>query len=262
MRRAWIALVVLLAACAPRPPAVQTTLGGVPVDPGAITAADVARQVRITPRGDQVFFQAPPIQSTQIIDLSAAGKELGLTLGDVEQIRYGYLFGVLDLPSGRLQHYLLFQSNFIEGHDRYKAVTLADGTPLRFSVTRTPDPCIPNCFPVIEALIVDLPDPTLRALAPTGLRLLISIDTGQVIQIAGPGVYLDGYLQAVDGYPRVEQLDQRLGIAPAVAQEARAQRSGTVGRGAGIAQLLIRQRCQETVTDLSIVVAEVRHQRR
>ncbi|MBX3024210.1 hypothetical protein KF840_04790 [bacterium] len=202
MRCRWLIALACLAACGPRTPPLQTTLGGVPIDPNAITVADVARQVHITPRGNQVFFQAPPIQSTQIIDLSAAGKELGIKLGDVEQIRYGYLFGVLDLPSGRMQHYLLFQSNFIEGHDRYKAVTLDDGTPLRFTVTRTPDPCIPNCFPVIEALIVDLPDPILRALAPTGLRLLISIDTGQVIQIAGSGVYLNGYLQAVDTYPR------------------------------------------------------------
>jgi hypothetical protein len=198
----WIAVLLLLAACASRTPAPETTLGGVPIDPSTITAAEVARQVKVTPRGNQVFFQAPPIQSTQIVDLSAAGRQLGIKLGDVEQIRFGYLFGVLDLPSGRMQHYLLFQSNFIEGHDRYKGVTLADGTPLRFTVTRTPDPCIPNCFPVIEALIVELPDETLRALVPTGLRLLIAIDTGQVIQIGGSGVYLAGYLQAVDGYPR------------------------------------------------------------
>jgi hypothetical protein len=202
MRCRWIVVLSLLVACTPKTPAPQTTLGGVPIDPSSITAADVARQVQVTPRGNQVFFQAPPILSTEIIDLRAAGKELGIKLGDVEQVRFGYLFGVLDLPSRRLQHYLLFQSNFIEGHDRYKAVTLADGTPLRFTVTRTPDPCIPNCFPVIEALIVELPDPTLRSLVPAGLRLLISIDTGQVIQIGGSGVYLDGYLQAVDAYPR------------------------------------------------------------
>ncbi len=202
MRRRWIAVLLLLCACTPKTPATQMTMGGVAVDPKSLTAAGVAAQVRITPRGNQVFFQAPPIQSTEIVDLSAAGKELGIKLGDVEQIRYGYLFGVLDLPSKRTQHYLLFQSNFIEGHDRYKAVSLADGTPLRFTVTRTPDPCIPNCFPVIEALIVEMPDETLRALAPTGLRLLISIDTGQVIQIGGTGVYIAGYLQAVDGYPR------------------------------------------------------------
>jgi len=202
MRRCCLVALLLLAACAPKTKGPETTLGGVPIDPASLTAAEVARQVRVTPRGDQVFFQAPPIQSTQIIDLSAAGKELGLQLGDVEQIRFGYLFGVLDRPSRRLQHYLLFQSNFVEGHDRYKAVTLADGAPLRFTVTRTPDPCIPNCFPVIEALIVELPDPTLRALHSTGLRLLITIDTGQVIQVGGSGAYLDGYLQVIDAYPR------------------------------------------------------------
>ena len=202
MRCRWIVVLLLLTACAPKTPAPQTMLGGVPVDPASITAADVAREVRVTPRGNQVFFQAPPILSTQIVDLSAAGKELGIKLGDVEQIRFGYLFGVLDVPSRQMQHYLLFQSNFIEGHDRYKAVTLADGTPLRFTVTRTPDPCIPNCFPVIEALIVELPDATLRSLEPTGLRLLITIDTGQVIQIGGSGAYLDGYLQVVEAYPR------------------------------------------------------------
>jgi hypothetical protein len=203
MRCRWVVVAVsLLAACSSRTPPLQTTLGGVPVDPSALTAADVARQVQVTPRGNQVLFQAPPIQSTQIVDLSAAGKQLGIKLGDVEQVRFGYLFGVLDVPSGRMQHYLLFQSNFIEGHDRYQAVTLADGAPLRFTVSRTPDPCVPNCFPVIEALIVELPDPTLRSLAPTGLRLLISIDTGQVIQIAGSGVYLNGYLQAIAGYQK------------------------------------------------------------
>jgi hypothetical protein len=200
MRHPWLLVAVLLAACSSKPPPPQMTLGGVPVDPAAVTAAEVAKQVRITPRGNQVFFQAPPIQSTEIVDLSAAGKELGIKLGDVEQIRYGYLFGVLDVPSRRMQNYLLFQSNFIEGHDRYKAVTLADGTPLRFTVTRTPDPCIPNCFPVIEALIVELPNPTLRALRSTGMNLLLSIDTGQVIRIAGSGIYIDGYLQAVEAY--------------------------------------------------------------
>src|SRR5690348_10260406 len=98
MRYRWLVAVSLLVACGPKAPPMETTLGGVRVDLAAITPAEVARQVRITPRGSQVFFQAPPIQSTQIVDLGAAGKELGIKLGDVEQIRYGYVFGVLDLP--------------------------------------------------------------------------------------------------------------------------------------------------------------------
>src|SRR5262245_11380347 len=106
MRRG-IVLLLLLTACTPKNTAPQMTMGGVPVDPSSLTAAEVAAQVRVTPRGNQVFFQAPPIESTQIVDLSAAGKELGIKLGDVQQVRFGYLFGVLDLPSGRMQHYLL-----------------------------------------------------------------------------------------------------------------------------------------------------------
>ena len=201
MRR-WLAVLLLLAACSPKEPAPQTTLGGVPFDPRTLTAADVARQVAVTPRGEQVFFQAPPLQSTQIIDLSAAGKEMGIKLGSVEQIRFGYLFGVLDLPSRRAQHFLLFQSNFIEGHDRYAAVALADGSPLRFTVARVPDPCVPNCFPVMEALIVDLPEGMLRRQQATGLELLITLDTGQMTRIRGTGAYVSGYLQVVDAYPR------------------------------------------------------------
>lgn len=201
MRR-WLSLLLLLAACGPKQPQSQTMLDGVPVDPNSITAAQVASEVRVTPRGQQVFFQAPLIQSTQIIDLRAAGKELGIKLGSVEQIRVGYLFGVLDLPTRQARHYLLFQSNFIEGHDRYAGVTLSDGTPLAFTVSRAPDPCVPNCFPVMEALIVEIPGAALRAQQSTGMKLLITIDTGQVIQIGGTGAYVSGYLQVIDAYPR------------------------------------------------------------
>jgi hypothetical protein len=201
MRR-WIVLLLLLAACSAKDPGPQTTLDGVPFDPQSLTAAQVAGEVRVTPRGQQVFFQAPLIQSTQIIDLRAAGKELGIKLGSVEQIRVGYLFGVLDLPTRQVRHYLLFQSNFIEGHDRYAGVTLADGTPLAFTVSRAPDPCVPNCFPVMEALIVEIPDAAMRAQRTTGMGLLITVDTGQVIRVGGTGAYVSGYLQVIDAYPR------------------------------------------------------------
>ena len=201
MRR-WIPVLILLAACGPKQPQSQTMLDGVPVDPNSVTAAQVASEVRVTLRGQQVFFQAPLIQSTQIIDLRAAGEALGIKLGSAEQIRVGYLFGVLDLPTRQTRHYLLFQSNFIEGHDRYAGVTLSDGTPLKFTVSRAPDPCVPNCFPVMEALIVEIPDAALRAQQRTGMKLLITIDTGQVIQIGGTGAYVTGYLQVIDAYPR------------------------------------------------------------
>lgn len=176
----------------------QVMLAGTPVDPRAVTAADVQREVQVVPRGDRISFQAPPIETIRDIDLREAGKEMGLKLGTVQRIRFGYLFGVLDRPSGELRHYLLFQSNFIEGHDRYVNVALRDGTPLPFTVSRVPDPCVPNCFPVIEALVVDMPDAVLRVQATSGFELDVTLDTAQVIRLAGSGAYVSGYLAAID----------------------------------------------------------------
>jgi hypothetical protein len=199
MRRCLF-LCLLLAGCTAKAPERQTMIGGQAVDLQELTPADVAREVRITPRANDVYFQAPPIQTTKLIDLRRAGKEMGLSLGTVERVRIGYLFGTRARASGALTHYVLFQSNFVEGDDRYAGVTLADGTPLRFTVSRAPDPCVPNCYPVIEALIISVPDATLRAQQTTGLPLLITLDGGQVIHTVGLPAYVIGYLQAVDGY--------------------------------------------------------------
>ncbi len=199
-----LAAVVALAACAAQPPAQtqQTLLAGQAVNMQALTADEVARAVQITPRGQQVFFQAPPLQASKLIDLRAAGKEMGLSLGTVERVRLGYLFGVLDRPSGAVRHHVLFQSNFVEGSQRYASVTLADGTALAFTVSRAADPCVPPCYPVVEALIAEIPDATLRAQAATGLPLFITLDTGQVISTPGSPAYVEGYLQALDAYRR------------------------------------------------------------
>jgi len=199
MRR-LLPLCLLLAACAAKPAERQTTIGGQAVDLAELTAADVAAEVRITPRPKDIFFQAPPIQATKRINLHSVGKQMGISLGTVERVRFGYLFGTRDRASGALRHYVLFQSNFIEGNDRYASVTLADGSPLQFSVERAPDPCVPNCYPVIEALIVSVPDATLRAQQVTGLPLLITLDSGEVIHTLGLPAYVGGYLQAVNGY--------------------------------------------------------------
>jgi hypothetical protein len=199
MRRVLV-LCLLLAACATKPPAQQTTLGGQAIDLQELTPAEVAREVRITPRATDIFFQAPPIQATKRINLHSAGKEMGISLGTVERVRFGYLFGTRDRASGALKHAVLFQSNFIEGSDRYVSATLADGTPLQFTVARAPDPCVPNCYPVIEALMIAVPDATLRAQQTSGLPLIITLDSGQVIHTVGLPAYVTGYLQAVDGY--------------------------------------------------------------
>ncbi|MDX2168088.1 MAG: hypothetical protein SF182_13525 [Deltaproteobacteria bacterium] len=202
MRAALLACCLLLVACTPKPPAKQTLVGGQAVDLRELSPADVAAGVVVTPRGNDVFFQAPPIQTSKLIDLHRAGKEMGLALGSVERVRFGYLFGVLNRSTGALASYLLFQSNFVEGSQRYASVTLDDGTPLQFTVRRAEDPCVPNCYPVIEALIVTIPDAVLRAQQPVGLPLIITLTDGQVIRTAGSPAYVAGYLQVVDRYQR------------------------------------------------------------
>jgi len=189
--------VLSLAACAAKQ---QTFVGGRQVDPQRLSAEDVAGLVQVVPRGDSVLFQAPPIQAIVPIDLRAAGKEMGVALGEVSRVRFGYLFGALDRRSGAVRHYLLFQSNFVVGHDRYAAVNTADGTALEFKTTRAEDPCVPNCFPVLEELIVALPDSVLRTGATAGLKLNIALTDGQVIQIQGLPAYVQGYLRAVEAH--------------------------------------------------------------
>ncbi len=193
------AAVAVAAGCAPTRPKSQTMLGGREVDLQELTAGDVARAVQIMPRAADVVFQAPPIQTTKVIDLRA-GEETGISLGPAERVRFGYLFGVLDRASGVRKDYLLFQSNFVIGSDRYASVSLADGQPLQFTVSRAPDPCVPNCFPVIEALIVSLPDRVLRDNVSNGLALRIVLTSGEAITLKGVPAYVQGYLQAIDAY--------------------------------------------------------------
>ena len=189
---------LVLVACSQRDS--QTYLGGRPVDLHELTADEVARAVRITPRGADVFFQAPPIQTSKIIDLRSVGEEMGITLGSVQRVRFGYLFGVLKPSSGAMQHYVLFESNFVTGDDRYTSVTTSDGQRLRFATERAPDPCVPNCFPVIESLIVTVPEPVLRANLATGLPLNITLANGEAINFKGAPPYVQGYMQAVNAY--------------------------------------------------------------
>ncbi len=191
---------LLLAGCAARGPESQAYFGGQPVDLRELSADEVARAVQITPRADDVLFQAPPVQISKVIDLQQAGKEMGLQLGHVERVRYGYLFGVRNRLTGVTTHYILFQSNFVTGSDRYTSVSLPDGQPLQFTVSRPEDPCVPNCFPVIEALIVEIPEDVLRANRASGLPLTITLDNGETIKTKGMPPYVQGYLQAVDGY--------------------------------------------------------------
>jgi hypothetical protein len=95
---------------------------------------------------------------------------------------------------------VLFESNFVTGNNRYTSVSLPGGPPLQFTVSRAPDPCVPNCFPVVESLIVSVPPDVLRANQTTGLPLTITLDSGDAITFKGVPAYVQGYLQAVDAY--------------------------------------------------------------
>ncbi len=203
--RRWLVCTCIglaLIGCGLRKPAAQSYVGGQPVDLDELTAAEVERGVRITPRQADVFFQAPTIETSKLIDLRRVGKEIGVKLGDVQRVRVGYLSGTVERATGATMHYLLFQSNFVTGNDRYKSVNLADGQELQFTVARAEDPCVPNCFPIVEALIVIIPDPVLRANTVSGLPLTITLSTGDSITMQGLPAYVQGYLQAVDAYRR------------------------------------------------------------
>lgn len=199
---AWACIALALIGCGVKKPAAESYVGGQPVDLDRLTAAEVAQAVRVTQRETDVFFQAPMLQTTKLFDLRTVGKELGVKLGDVQRVRIGYLSGTVDRASGATTHYLLFQSNFVTGSDRYKAVNLADGQALQFTVARAEDPCVPNCFPVVEALVVIIPDPVLRANTASGLPLTITLSTGDIVTLRGLPAYVQGYLQVVDDYRR------------------------------------------------------------
>lgn len=186
--------------CSSNRPTSPVALAGRPVDLQELTAAQVASAVQITPRGDDVLFQAPPIQTSKLIDLHRAGEEMGITLGTVERVRFGYLFGVLNRSTGTMKDYALFQSNLITGNDRYTSVSMPGGRPLEFTVARAPDPCVPPCFPAVEALIVSLPADVLRGSQAGGLTLTVTLDTGDTITVKSIPAYVQGYLQAVDAY--------------------------------------------------------------
>jgi hypothetical protein len=199
-RRLTVVGVLVFLGCSSRAPESQVSLAGRPIELQELTADEVARDVQITPRDDSVFFQAPPIETTKLIDLHSAGEELGVSLGSVERMRLGYLFSVLNRATSEMKSYVLFQSNFVTGEHRYTSVSLPDGHPLQFTVSRAPDPCVPNCFPVVEALIVSIPDDVLRASQASGLTLTVTLDTGDAITVKGIPAYVQGYLQAVDTY--------------------------------------------------------------
>jgi hypothetical protein len=163
----------------------------------------VAQQVQVARRTDRILYRAPTITVSDAVDLRRAGPTLGVQLGRVQVGRSGLLQGTRDARSGALSHYAVYTSEYVEGKGRYASVRLADGEALHFTTSPVrQDPCVPECFAVFEALVIDLPDKALRATPDDGLRMSVTLDNGSTFPIVAPAAYVRGYLQAVDGNPR------------------------------------------------------------
>ena len=193
------AMTLVAASGCARPPARQILFDSRPIAPETLTVQLVRQAVIITPREHDIVYRGPTIGVSEVVDLGAKGEALGLKGGKGQHIRLGFLFGVRDRASGKVQHFVSFQSSAVEGMDRFASVHLADGRPLRFTIAASKvDPCIPPCFLVFETLIAAVPEADLRSVPDSGLPMFITLDNGFTLPIRAPAVYVRGYLAAVD----------------------------------------------------------------
>lgn len=207
MRRALqqigaISILIALQACTVRNNGQHVFVGGQELHLQELNPTEVASEVQVIRRDERVLYRAPTIHVTEVVNLRRGGPTLGAQMGRVQLGRSGALQGVRDLRSGGLSHYVLYSSEVVEGKGRYLAVRQADGQALHFTTATRQDPCVPECFAVIETLVVDLPDGTLRAAPDSGLALSVTLDNGFTFPVTVPVAYLRGYLQAVDANPR------------------------------------------------------------
>jgi hypothetical protein len=173
------------------------------VDVHDLTAAQVAQAVTVTHRDGDVVYRAPRLSATRQVDVQRGGPVLGANLGAVELGQSGFLFGVRAAGSKAVKHFAAFQSDFVEGANRFASVTLADGSRPSFrTVPSDPRRCEPNCYLTFETLIVELPDAVLRSAPDAGVPVTIVLDNGKRIDVTIPAAYVRGYLQAVDAAGR------------------------------------------------------------
>ncbi len=199
-RHAAVLLVALCAGCATTAGAPQgnVRLDGTAIELPALTASDVSHAVQVTTRDGRTIFRGPTLSVTDTVDLRRGGPGLAVNLGMTTMGRSGFLFGVRQGGGARVD-YVAYQSDFIEGTKRFASVALADGTPLKLRTTpRNQVGCEPTCLLVFETLVVELPEPALRAAVTDGLPLTITLDNGMATTIRVPAVYVQGYLAAVD----------------------------------------------------------------
>jgi len=183
--------------CAPRahttPPAGKTT------DAAELTASEVAQAVEVTSRDGSVIYRAPRLSSARPVDVRRGGPVVGQNLGVVALGQSGFLFGIRSSSTGQVSHHAAFQSDFVNGTNRFRAVTLPDGTTPKFRVVPSDQKhCQPTCSLVFETLVVDLPEASLRSAITSGLTLSITLDNGTLIKATAPASYVEGYLSAVD----------------------------------------------------------------
>jgi hypothetical protein len=193
-----LASLALVLGCAEQRPPVR--MNGVEVH--GLTAAQVAQAVTVTHRDGNVVYRAPRLSATREVDLRR-GPVVGANLGQIELGQSGFLYGVRAGGSSTVKHFAAFQSDFIEGKNRFASVTLADGSRPSFrTVSSDRRQCDPDCYVTFETLVVDLPESVLRSAPDAGVPVTITLDNGNRIDVTIPAAYARGYLQAIDAAGR------------------------------------------------------------
>jgi len=174
----------------------QTSVGGVPFE--QLDAEWVRQRTVVTRRGDDLVFIAPELRLDQIVDPVHGGAPREGELG-LHSIQSGYLFAEWG-KGGTTHYYAVFQWNLVRGRSRYARVALPDGRALRFNTgsTEPSDRGAASDFPIIDTLIVEIPEESLRLVPPSGLRLTITLDNGVSFAVVPPQGYVRGFTRAVD----------------------------------------------------------------
>jgi hypothetical protein len=197
---AWI-LVLGLAACSET---TQRTLqvGSETATADTLTASAVAAQVEVIPRVEDILYRAPTLRVGRAVNVARSGPVAGANLGTTNLGRSGFLLGLRQRDTGTLRHFAGYQSDFVEGTDRYRSVKDSAGNELKFSVaTANQDACPGGCKLTFQTLMIDVPDSLLRSVSDAGLTLTITLDNGHQLPITAPAAYVRGYLQVVDAPP-------------------------------------------------------------
>jgi hypothetical protein len=202
--RALLALALLLTACAQRSPSPATpsgnvSMGGEPIQLATLTPAEVAAKVQVTDRAKDVVVRAPTLSVTNTTDLRGSVPGVGVNIGRVTLGRFGFLFGVKSKHDATVRSFAVFQSDFVEGKNRFAKARLGDGTNIPFKVAASNrGQCKEDCYLVFESIVLDLPDAALRHVTDDGLKLVLTLDNGYEIPVQVPAAYVRGYLQALD----------------------------------------------------------------